>query len=78
MSKYNEEETYIAYLTRHENNKNNKNLQQNQQEYSTANKNQTIATNEPSKLDYLITKIEYLTAKIDSIHTHLGLDVGLD
>ena len=74
MSKYNEEETYIAYLTRHENNKNNKNQQQKQQEYSTANKNQTIATNEPSKLDYLITKIEYLTAKIDSIHTHLGLD----
>jgi hypothetical protein len=71
MSKYSEEETYHAYLTRHENNKT-QSQDNNNNNNNNNDKNDILDT---SKLDNLMAKIEYLTAKIEDIHSRLGLGV---
>jgi hypothetical protein len=72
MSKYREDEAYLAYLALKEKNKTQ--AQNNNNDDNNKNDNNNDDILEPSTLDNMRTKIENIESMLNDIYTHLDVE----
>ena len=75
MSKYCEDEAYLAYLAQQDNNKN-KEQDNNKEQDKNKEQDNKNDISDPSKLDNMMAKIEKIESLLKDIHTHLGVASG--